>query len=33
VAHTSGEFIPKRQLLEAVDLYQQMVRRLLAGQL
>jgi acetylornithine deacetylase len=33
VAHTSGEFIPKRQLLEAVELYQQMVRRLSAGQL
>ncbi|HXR76606.1 MAG TPA: M20/M25/M40 family metallo-hydrolase [Bryobacteraceae bacterium] len=33
VAHTSGEFIPKRQLLEAVNLYQQMVRRLSAGQL
>ncbi len=33
VAHTSGEYIPKAQLLEAVELYQQMVRRLSAGQL
>jgi acetylornithine deacetylase len=33
VAHTHGEFIPKRQLLDAVDFYQRMVRRLLAGQL
>ena len=33
VAHTPGELIPKDQLLEAVDLYEQMVRRLLEGQL
>lgn len=33
VAHTSGEYIPKAQLLEAVELYQRMVRRLSAGQL
>jgi acetylornithine deacetylase len=32
VAHTSGEYIPKDQLLEAVTLYEQMVRRLLEGQ-
>jgi acetylornithine deacetylase len=32
VAHTSGEYIPKNQLLEAVTLYEQMVRRLLEGQ-
>jgi acetylornithine deacetylase len=32
VAHTSGEYIPKNQLLEAVVLYEQMVRRLLEGQ-
>lgn len=32
VAHTSGEYIPKDQLLEAVALYEQMVRRLLEGQ-
>jgi acetylornithine deacetylase len=32
VAHTSGEYIPKNQLLEAVALYEQMVRRLLEGQ-
>jgi acetylornithine deacetylase len=31
VAHTSGEYIPKDQLLEAVGLYEQMVRRLLQG--
>ncbi|HXE13365.1 MAG TPA: M20/M25/M40 family metallo-hydrolase [Bryobacteraceae bacterium] len=33
VAHTPGELIPKDQLLEAVHLYEQMVRRLLEGQL
>lgn len=32
VAHTSGEYIPKDQLVEAVTLYEQMVRRLLEGQ-
>jgi acetylornithine deacetylase len=32
VAHTSREYIPKDQLLEAVSLYEQMVRRLLQGQ-
>jgi acetylornithine deacetylase len=32
VAHTSGEFVPKDQLLEAVSLYEQMVQRLLQGQ-
>jgi acetylornithine deacetylase len=32
VAHTTREYIPKRQLLEAVGLYEQMVRRLLQGQ-
>lgn len=32
VAHTSGEFIPKDQLLDAVNLYEQMVQRLLEGQ-
>jgi acetylornithine deacetylase len=33
VAHTSGEYIPKDQIVEAVELYQQMVRRLAQGQL
>jgi acetylornithine deacetylase len=33
VAHTPNESIPKDQLLEAVDIYEQMVRRLLEGQL
>jgi acetylornithine deacetylase len=33
VAHTPGEFIPKDQLLEAVHIYEQMVLRLLEGQL
>lgn len=32
VAHTVGEYIPKNQLLEAVTIYEQMVRRLLEGQ-
>jgi len=32
VAHTSREYIPKNQLLEAVTIYEQMVRRLLEGQ-
>jgi acetylornithine deacetylase len=32
VAHTSAEYIPKDQLLEAVTIYDQMVRRLLQGQ-
>ncbi len=31
VAHTSAEFIPKDQLLEAVNLYEQMYRRLSQG--
>ncbi|MBS1830192.1 MAG: M20/M25/M40 family metallo-hydrolase [Acidobacteria bacterium] len=30
VAHTSEERVPKRELIEAVDLYQQLARRLLA---
>lgn len=33
VAHTSGEYIPKSQIIEAVELYQQMVRRLSQGHL
>jgi acetylornithine deacetylase len=32
VAHTSREYIPKNQLLEAIGIYEQMVRRLLQGQ-
>ena len=31
VAHTDGEHIPKRQLLEAVDLYVQIARELLGS--
>ena len=31
VAHTSEERVPKRQLLEAVEIYQRMVRQLLAA--
>jgi acetylornithine deacetylase len=30
VAHTEGEYIEKRQLLEAVDLYARIARELLA---
>jgi acetylornithine deacetylase len=33
VAHTSGEHIPKNQIIEAVEIYQQMARRLSQGQL
>ena len=33
VAHTSGEHIPKNQIIEAVEIYQQIVRRLSQGQL
>jgi acetylornithine deacetylase len=32
VAHTSGEYIPKNQMMEAVDIYERMVRQLLEGQ-
>lgn len=31
VAHTTGEYVEKRQLLEAVDLYCRIAKRLLAG--
>ena len=31
VAHTLEERVPKRQLLEAVEIYQQMVRQLMEG--
>ncbi len=31
VAHTAEERIPKKQLAEAIDIYQSMVRRLLAA--
>jgi len=30
-AHTQGEKIEKKQLLEAVEIYQKLVRRLLSG--
>lgn len=33
VAHTTGEYIPKAQIVEAVEIYQQMARRLSQGQL
>jgi acetylornithine deacetylase len=33
VAHTSGEHIAKNQIIEAVEIYQQMARRLSQGQL
>jgi acetylornithine deacetylase len=32
VAHTEGEYIEKRQLLEAIDLYAQIARKLIRGQ-
>ena len=32
VAHTANEFIPKDQLLQAVAIYERMVRRLIEGQ-
>jgi acetylornithine deacetylase len=32
VAHTLDEYVPKQQLMEAVEIYQKMVRQLLAAQ-
>ena len=32
VAHTRGEYIPKNQMVEAVGIYERMVRQLLEGQ-
>jgi acetylornithine deacetylase len=32
VAHTEGEYIEKRQLLEAIDLYARIARELLSNQ-